>query len=102
MMLYGVAFMAQVASTYALNQNLVGTRMRGTSTATLHTLVNVLSYGLGAPLAGFLSDQYAPWAGDHALRYALFSVAALYLLSALQFALIGRTLKADLDKAKDE
>ena len=76
--------------------------MRGTAVATLNTLVNLLAQAFGAPLTGFLSDRYAPWAGGDALKYALFSVSWLNLAAIVLFLLIGRTLQRDLARALHE
>jgi predicted MFS family arabinose efflux permease len=100
MVIYGAAFMAQVGPNLGLNQSLVGTRMRGTAAATLNTLVNLFAQAIGATLTGFLSDRYAPWAHADALRYALFTISFLNLAPVVLFALIGRTLKHDLDRAE--
>jgi len=100
MFVWGVAFMAQVAPFYALKQSLVTNRMRGTTIGIGNTLINVIGYGIGAPLAGILSDWYAPWAGSQALRYALCSVALLNVIAALLYTRVGRTLEADLERVK--
>ena len=102
LVVWGLAFMAQVAPFYAMSQSLVRTRMRGTTLGTLNTLVNVIAYGLGAPIAGLLSDWYAPWAGGEALRYALCSVALLSLVAAFWYRRVGRTLHSDLERVKKE
>jgi MFS family permease len=99
MAIYGVAFLGQVGPSQALNQNLVGTRMRGTALAILNTLVNVFAQAIGAPLTGFLSVHYAPWAGDDSLRWALFTVSFLNVIPIVLYALMGRTLKRDLARA---
>lgn len=98
MVLWGIAFTTQIGPYYALSQSLVGTRMRGTTIGTLNTLINVIAYGLGPLLAGVLSDSYSSWAGSDALRYALMSVAAINLLSMIQFFRVGKTLEADIGR----
>jgi hypothetical protein len=62
----------------------------------------VIAYGLGAPIAGLLSDWYAPWAGSQALRFALCSIALLNLVAAFWYMRVGRTLNPDLERVKNE
>ncbi len=97
---YGAAFMAQVSPNQALNQSLVGTRMRGTAIALLSTLVNLFAQAIGATLTGFLSDHYKAWAGEDSLRWALFTVSFLNLIPLALYPLMGRTLKRDLGRAE--
>jgi len=98
--IYGAAFLAQVGPNQALNQSLVGTRMRGAAVAILATLVNFIAQAVGATFAGVLSDHFRPWAGDDALRWALFVVSFLNLIPLVLYALMGRTLKQDLQRAE--
>jgi len=101
MVIYGVAFLAQVGPNQGLNQGLVGTRMRGTAAAVMNTLVNLFAQALGATLTGFLSDRFAPWAGSDALRWALLAVSFLNLVPIVCYALIGRTLERDMARAEN-
>lgn len=90
-----------LAPGYALSQSLVPARMRGTIGAILFMLANVVGYGLGPPLVGWLSDSIAAAGGVHSLRTALTIVVTANLVSATLFLLGGRTLRADLQAAAE-
>lgn len=91
-----------LAPGYALSQSLVPERMRGTVGAILFMLANVVGYGLGPPLVGFLSDRFAAAGAASPLQNALIAVVTLNLLSAALFLFGGRTLRRDLITAGTE
>jgi hypothetical protein len=65
-------------------------------------LVNLVSMGVGPVAVGMLSDGFGAWLGADALRYALLAiVAATTLLAALHFVLAARTLRRDLEHARE-
>lgn len=84
----------------ALSQSLVKGRMRGTIGAMMFLLANLIGYGAGPPLVGFLSDLLQANGFANGLQLAILSVLTLNILSALLFYSIGRTLIADLDRVK--
>ncbi len=88
-----------LAPGYALSQSLVPARMRGTISAILFMLANVVGYGLGPPLVGAISDFAAGTGNDQSLRQALTIVVTLNLVTAGLFLLSGRTLSKDLAAA---
>ena len=67
---------------YALAIALAPSRMRGSTTAILQVSSNVLGFGLGPFLGGFLSDLFAPALGSDSLRYALAIIVAMNLWAA--------------------
>jgi len=67
---------------YALAIARSPSRMRGSTIAVLQVLSNVLGFGLGPFLGGFLSDLFAPTFGTDSLRYALAIVVIINLWAA--------------------
>jgi MFS family permease len=55
--------------------------------------MNLIGYGLGPPIAGFVSDALG---GEEALRYALASMNLVLAWSCLHYWLASRTYRADL------
>lgn len=117
---------AHSAPTSATMQNLVGPRMRATTSALTALVIGVVAGGLGPTVLGMASDFFAARAfagsdfvascpggrgpggpgsaGDAAclsasaegLRYALIGVLAVFFWAALHYALAARHLKRDL------
>lgn len=56
---------------YALSMNLAGGHLRGTTTAILQVLSNLIGFGVGPMVGGVISDLLRPQFGDDSLRYAL-------------------------------
>lgn len=114
------------APTAGTMQNIVGPRMRATSSAITALVGGIIGAGFGPTIVGFLSDVFAKRAfpgGDfiascpggrgpkgaaeaidqaclaastQGLRYALISVLAIFFWAALHYLLASRTLKQDL------
>jgi len=57
--------------TWSLSQSMVPPGMRATSQATMGIFSNLLGYGGGPSLAGWLSEVYRPAMGDESLRWGL-------------------------------
>jgi len=91
-----------VPAMHSLNQNLARLSMRATAAAILLFIVNLVGAGFGPLLVGFLNDLYAPYWGDHAIRYSLLSVSVLGAIGAIFFQRSARTLAADLQKRNAE
>jgi len=85
-----------LAPGYALSQSLVPARMRGTVGAIMFMLANVVGYGLGPPIVGFISDRFATSDSANPLQSALILTVSFNLVAAGLFLLAGRTLRADL------
>ncbi|MDF7776443.1 MFS transporter [Sphingomonas sp. AOB5] len=86
-------------SASSLSQSLVEIRMRSTVGGIFFLLSNMVGYGLGPVIVGFLSDYYQPSFGEESLRYAMFTMVFCNCLSALAFYMAGRSLRKDLDTA---
>jgi MFS family permease len=121
-----LALATHMAPTSATIQNMVGPRMRATTSAIVALVVGVLSAGLGPSVAGYLSDGFAESgfaAGDffamcpggravdgmgtaldaacqsastEGLRLALLSVLVAFVWAALHYGLAARDLRQDL------
>jgi predicted MFS family arabinose efflux permease len=102
MVIPGLLHQVYLGSTIATTHNLVGLRMRATSSAILFFIINMIGLGLGPFLIGFLSDQLAPTFGADSLRMAmLYLLPAVMFWSACHFYLGSRHLRADLTAAPD-
>jgi predicted MFS family arabinose efflux permease len=80
-----IVFVTNLYSTpaYALVQNLSGARLRSTAAAVFMLVANLVGFGVGPSIVGFLSDQLAPAAGADSLRYALAITFASGLVASL-------------------
>lgn len=85
-----------LAPALALTQSLVHIRMRATVGAIMFLLANLVGYGAGPSIAGFLSDRFTAMGVAEPLRMALLAMLSINLLAALQFVLAARTVRADL------
>jgi predicted MFS family arabinose efflux permease len=85
-----------VASLWTLVQGLVAPGLRATASATQLAVTNVVGYGVGPALVGFLNDALAPRFGDDAIRWSLLGAALVGAASALFFWQCARTLREDL------
>ncbi len=56
---------------YAMCMNISGGHLRGTTTAILQVLSNLIGFGVGPMVGGVISDFLRPQFGDDSLRYAL-------------------------------
>ncbi len=83
--------------TFAMTQALAPLRMRAVASAVLLFVMNLLGMGIGPVLVGAASDGFTRVGfGPDALRWALFSVAAVNLWATAHYALAARTLREDL------
>ncbi len=85
-----------VASLWTLVQGLVAPGLRATASATQLAITNVVGYGVGPALVGYLNDALAPRFGDDAIRWSLLGAAVIGASSALFFWQCARTLREDL------
>ena len=91
MIVWKVLATVWVPPTWALSQALVEPRMRATSQATMGLTGNLLGYGGGTALAGWLSEAYRPAMGEESLRWALVTVFLLVgLLAATAYFFAAR------------
>jgi predicted MFS family arabinose efflux permease len=91
---------AYIAPSLAMTQALVTVRMRAQASAVLFLILNLIGMGLGPQLAGILSDLYHPAYGEESLRYALLTISVVWIWSAFHFILAARTLKDDIERAR--
>lgn len=56
---------------YAMSMNVAAPHLRGSTTAVLQVLSNLIGFGVGPMVGGVLSDLLKPQFGDDSLRYAL-------------------------------
>ena len=61
---------------------------------------NAIGLGFGPQTIGLVSDLLRPRYGAESLRYALVGVSLLNVRAAFHYFMAGRTLPADLDRAK--
>ncbi|ARS28722.1 MFS transporter [Sphingomonas sp. KC8] len=83
---------------FGMVQSLVPPRMRGTATALVYLVNNIVGFGLGIQLTGLLSDSLVHL-GPDSLRYALTIMVGVILWAALHFILAARTLRGELAAA---
>jgi predicted MFS family arabinose efflux permease len=85
--------------TFATAQSLVPPHMRATAAALLLFLVNLIGFGLGPPLVGWLSDALAARFELTAVRYALAIVSTTYVWGALHMLIASRALAKELPES---
>jgi MFS family permease len=76
-------------------QQLVAPNMRATASAVFLFVNNLIGIGLGNLAIGALSDALRARYGDEALRYAIASGAAFYVIAALLFIVTAKRLETD-------
>jgi predicted MFS family arabinose efflux permease len=82
-------------------QNVAGASRRAMGAAFYLFLANLVAFGMGPLLAGFLSDLFQPSLGKDALRYSLmFLIAGSAFLGAIHFLFAARHMQADLARAE--
>jgi MFS family permease len=90
-----------VGPTYGLFQSLVRPNMRATITAVQNVVGYAIGGSLGPLLVGFVSDALAATQGHDSLRHALLWMAPFYVWGSVHYARAGRTVAADLGKARE-
>lgn len=86
---------------HAVVQTIVKVRMRAMAAAVLLFVINLIGLGLGPQVIGVLSDLLRDSLGNESLRYALLIIIPAAVWSALHYWLGARTLRADLELAKN-
>jgi MFS family permease len=85
----------------ATTQNLAGVRRRAMIAACYGFFVNLISMALGPLAIGMASDYFNARYGNDSLRYALlFLVCGTCAWSAVHFLLAGKTIRMDMELAK--
>jgi len=90
-----------VGPLWSLTQGLVHPRMRATASATLLALLNLVGYGIGPPLIGWINDALEPSQGVDAIRTSLLFAAVVGASASVFFVMAGKTLREDLARAED-
>ena len=91
-----------LAPVLAQAQSLVSLRMRAVASALMLLILNSIGLALGPLVTGMLSDALDLALGEEAMRYSLLAVSTVILpWSALHYFLAGRTIEADLARARD-
>ena len=85
------------APCYALAQNLVPPRMRGTSSAVMLLSITIIGLGVGPQLIGLLNDALAPRLGEHAIRYSLSLVVLANLWASGHYLWASRSVREELE-----
>jgi predicted MFS family arabinose efflux permease len=102
MLIPGLLHQVYLGNTLATTHNLVGLKMRATSSAILFFIINMIGLGCGPFLIGFLSDQLSASHGVDSLRLAmLYLLPAVMFWSACHFYFASRHLRQDLAAAPD-
>ena len=83
-------------------QNLAPQRMRALASAILLFILNIIGLGFGPFLVGVLSDILSGSFGQESLRYAIIVATAAYFWAGAHFLIAGKTIVADLTKAREE
>ncbi len=90
------------APTYAVAQGLVSIRMRAMASAVLLFVLNLIGLGLGPQLVGVLNDVLNATYGVEAIRYSLLAIGMGKAWGAVHSLLASRTLRDELDHARQE
>lgn len=86
----------------AMTQGLARLRMRALASSILLFVVNMVGLGIGVQAIGFANDLLHDRYGVAAIRYSLLSAAIVGgVFATLFFLLASRTLKQDLDDARE-
>lgn len=80
-----ISFMAMFGPTFATIQDLAPAKLRGITTALLLLATNLFGLGVGAILAGFLSDLFKSMTIAEPLTWALVCVDLLAVFTVLSF-----------------
>ncbi len=85
------------APCYALAQNLVTPRMRGTSSAVMLLAITIIGLGVGPLLVGLLNDALAPRLGEAAIRYSLSLLILVNLWASGHYLWASRSVRRELE-----
>jgi len=96
-------FVAVLINTYlgpclAMSHALVPPAMRALTSAILFFVINLIGLGLGPLVAGMLSDYLSVEYGADGLRYSMFIISMVSLLTVFMFMQAARHLRADLKR----
>jgi predicted MFS family arabinose efflux permease len=89
------------APTWTMVQGLAQPAMRAMASAITLLLINFIGFGLGPWLVGVMNDALLPHFGEMTVRYSLLIIGVFHVWAALHNVLAARTLRRDLEKARD-
>jgi predicted MFS family arabinose efflux permease len=86
---------------YGTVQSLAGVKRRAMAAGFNLLVINFLGIGFGPVIVGYASDYMNQMYGAVSIRYSLLGLVVIaYTWAALHFFLAGRTLRADIDRAR--
>jgi len=86
---------------FAVAQTLAPINMRAMSTALFFLVLNMIALGGGPTVAGYLIDYFEPAHGNiHAIRLTLTWISGMFVLSAISFLIVAKTLPKDWAEAQ--
>ena len=81
---------------FAIAQTLAPINMRAMSTALFFLILNIIALGGGPTSVGYLTDFFKPDHGQiHAIRLSISIVSSFFVLSAISFLIVAKTLPKD-------
>ncbi|MEM6638953.1 MAG: MFS transporter [Pseudomonadota bacterium] len=98
-MALGLAWLGPVMSAV---QQVVRPGMRASASAVFLFLINLIGLGGGTTVLGVMSDVLTARFGDEALRYAIISGAAFYLIACGLFMLAARFIETDWEHVESQ
>ena len=102
MLIPGLLHQVYLGNTLATTHNIVGLKMRATSSAILFFIINMIGLGCGPFLIGVVSDQLSDVHGADSLRLAmLYLLPVVMFWSSCHFYFASRHLRKDLEMAPD-
>lgn len=101
LVLYSIFCVAAYGVTFATFVSYCPVAIRGTAMAVLLIAQNLVGYGFGPGLTGYLSDRFAQAGWIDPLRYALISMCLFYLIAAGFFALTGGLIRRTDMQSRD-
>lgn len=99
----GTAFLmhAWMGPLYGTVQSVAGARRRAVAASINMLATNLIAYGMGPLIVGFMSDIFNARMGNESLRYSILAIVVLaYTWAGIHFLLAARTLRIDLNRAE--
>lgn len=91
-----------LAPVLAQVQSLVSLRMRATASALMLFVINIIGFGVGPPLTGWLSDVLASTFAHESMRFSLLAVCTTMLVwAAWHYHAGAKFVEMDLARARD-
>lgn len=84
---------------YAMSMNIAAPHLRGSTTALMQVLSNLIGFGVGPMVGGVISDLLRPQFGNDSLRYALGAYVFLILWAVAHLLRAGKLLSGQTHNA---